>query len=338
MALTQKDLTVKKPLAPVYLLFGKQSYLIQFMKESIVNEALNKDEKDFNLSVYDMTESPVEAAVEDAETLPFIGEKRVVIIENPHFLSASKVKSKVDHDLKRLEQYINEPSPDSIFIILAMYDKLDQRKKIVKLARKQGITFELSQLTNDLLFNILETAAKKYNALYTRDGHDQLLAMVGPNLMQLVSEVEKFALYCGDERPIDKSVVIELGARSLENNIFNLVDMVMKKQPVDAYKLLADLIKQKEEPIKLLAIITRQLRIVYQVGLYQQEGYTQKNMAAKLGIHPYAVKLAAGQTKLYHLETLKRALAICAETDYKMKTGAVEKKLALEMLIHKLAK
>lgn len=337
MALTQKDLIIKKPLEPIYVLFGKQSYLIQLMKTKIINETLHEDEKDFNFSAYDMTETPVEVAIEDAETLPFIGEKRVVIIENPYFLTGVKAKTKIEHDLNRFEKYIADPSPDTVLIILGMFDKLDQRKKIVKQLNKQVKMVELSQLTDDALFNLLESIAEEYGATYTKPGHQQLLAMIGPNLMQLASEVRKFALYCGADRSIDEKVVDELGSRSLESNVFLLVDKVMKRQAADAYKLLADLIKQKEEPIKLLAIITRQLRMVYQVGLYQQAGYSQKSMAGKLKLHPYAVKIAAQQTNVYQEETLKKALVICTETDYKMKTGAVEKRLALELLIHQLS-
>ncbi|WKB36893.1 hypothetical protein QS257_08610 [Terrilactibacillus sp. S3-3] len=110
----------------------------------------------------------------------------------------------------------------------------------------------------------------------------------------------------------------------------------MKRQTAEALKLLHDLVKQKEEPIKLLALIARQLRIVYQVGHYRKAGYTQQNIAGKIGVHPYAVKLAAEQTKFYSQEVLKAALSKCAETDFQMKIGAIDKTLALELLIHQI--
>ncbi|MFC7393288.1 DNA polymerase III subunit delta [Scopulibacillus cellulosilyticus] len=337
MALTQKDLTINKPLSPIYVLFGKQSYLIQLIKDKIINQALTQEEKDFNLSSYNMEETPIEAAIEDAETLPFIGEKRVVVIENPYFLTAERSKSKVEHHLKQFEKYIESPSPGTVLIVIAFYEKLDQRKKLVKLLTKASKTYELSQLTDDLLFKLLENIALDYDAHYTKEGHEQLLALVGPHLTYLANEVKKFALYCGKDHPIDKSIVNELGARSLENNVFSLVDMVMRKQTANAYHLLNDLLKQKEEPVRLLALISRQIRIVYQVSLFQNEGYTQKQMAAKLKLHPYAVKIASGQAKAFNRQDLERALSQCAEADYQMKNGSMEKTLALELLIHKLA-
>ncbi|MBM7645818.1 DNA polymerase-3 subunit delta [Scopulibacillus daqui] len=337
MALTQKDLTISKPLSPVYVLFGKQSYLIQLIKDKIINQALTQEEKEFNLSSYNMEETPIEAAIEDAETLPFIGEKRVVVIENPYFLTSERTKSKVEHDLKQLGRYLEAPSPDAVLIFIAFYEKLDQRKKVVKQLTKIGTTYELSQLSDDLLFKLLENIALEYDANYTKEGHEQLLALVGPQLSYLANEVKKFALYCGKDRPIDKHIVNELGARSLENNVFSLVDMVMKQQTANAYQLLNDLLKQKEEPVKILALIARQIRIVYQVSLYQNEGYTQKQMAAKLKLHPYAVKIAAGQAKTFKRQDLERALSQCTEADYQMKKGSMEKTLVLELLIHKIA-
>lgn len=337
MQITQKDLAIQKPLAPVYLLYGTQSYLIQLLKKNIVAEALTKDERDFNLSRYDMLEVSVETALEDAETLPFIGEKRVVILENPYFLTNEKPKTKVEHNLSRFIQYLENPAQDTVLIVYALYEKLDKRKKLVKKLEKAAKIYELSKLSDTLVFQLLKNIAGQYGAVYTRSGHEQLVALTGTHLMQLANEVKKCALFCGEEREIDQQVVLELGSRSLESNVFLLVDQIMKRQTAAALKLLHDLVIQKEEPIKLLALISRQLRIVYQVGYYRKAGYTQQNIAGKIGVHPYAVKLAAEQTKFYSQEALKAALSECTETDFQMKVGAMDKTLALELLIHQIS-
>lgn len=331
------DLSVRKPLAPVYLLYGTQDYLIRLVKKNIVREALSDEERDFNFSSYDMLEVPIESALEDAETVPFMGEKRVVLIENPFFLTAEKAKTKVDQDLKRFEQYIEQPSPDTVLLIEAHYEKLDKRKKLVKSLEKKAQVYELSKLTDSTLYHLMEKIAAKYGAVYTKDGHEQLISSVGPHLTQLANEVGKCALYCGPDRPIDSRAVLEIGSRSLETNVFLLVNKVMQKKTADALHLLHELVRMKEEPLKLLALLERQFRIVYQVAYYRDAGYTQSSIAGKIGVHPYAVKLAAEQSRLYNADVLKRALEKCAETDYRIKTGREDKLLALEMLIHHIS-
>ncbi|MFD2618249.1 DNA polymerase III subunit delta [Terrilactibacillus laevilacticus] len=339
MPVTKKDLSIQKPLAPIYLLFGSQEYLIQHMKKTIVKEALSEEEMEVNLSSYDMLETSVEVGIEDAETLPFFGEKRVVILENAYFLTGSKPKVKVEHDLKRFETYLEHPSTDTVMIIPLFHEKLDKRKKIVKMIEKKGQIVELSQLGDRFIYDLLSSVASELGVRYTKEGHDQLMAFIGPNLMALANEVKKCAFYCyGTDQAIDQRVVLSLASRSLENNVFLLVDQVLANKRREALQLLSDLIKQKEDPIKLLALITRQIRIVYQVGVYQKDGYTQQNIASKIGIHPYSVKLASQQAKHFDLKRLEYVLTKCTETDYQMKTGGMDKRLALELFIHSTSK
>ena len=88
----------KKEIAPIYLLYGTEAYLINETKQLLLNHILDEEEKDFNFSAYDLEETPIDVALEDAETFPFLGEKKVVFLHNPVFLTAEKTKEKVDHD------------------------------------------------------------------------------------------------------------------------------------------------------------------------------------------------------------------------------------------------
>ncbi|MFX3616029.1 MAG: DNA polymerase III subunit delta [Sporolactobacillus sp.] len=331
------DLSIQKPLSPVYLLYGTQAYLIQMMKKNILNEALSAEEKEFNFSRYDLTETPLKQALEDAETIPFFGEKKVVVLENAFFLSAERVKSKVEQDGSQLEAYLEQPSPDAIVILIAPYEKLDRRKKIVKILERSAKVHELSRLTDSTIFHLMATIAAKYGSVLTREGYDQLVGSVGPDLGRLAHEVGKCALYCGADQSIDRAIALKIGSRSIETNVFLLVNQVMKKNTAAALHLLHELVRMKEEPLKLLALLERQFRIVYQVCYYQQAGYTQSSMAAKIGIHPFAVKMATDQARLYAPAMIISALKKCSEVDYQIKTGQVDKLMALELLIHQIA-
>ncbi len=164
VAMTEKDLIINPPLAPIYLLYGKQDYLIQLVKQRIIHAAISDDEKDFNLSVYDLLDKSVEEACEDAETLPFIGEKRVIVMENPYFLTSAKPKTKIEQNLKRLEEYVGRPSPDAVMIFVVEAEKLDQRKKLVKTIKQKGKVLELSQLGDSLAYSLLKEVSSKYGA------------------------------------------------------------------------------------------------------------------------------------------------------------------------------
>jgi DNA polymerase-3 subunit delta len=101
----------------------------------------------------------------------------------------------------------------------------------------------------------------------------------------------------------------------------------------EAFSILHDLLKQNEEPIRLLALLARQFRIIFQVKQLKDSGYTQGEMAKRLRLHPYAVKVALGQAKAFEKPELLRILNEMAEADYAMKTGRMDKKLALELCL-----
>lgn len=67
----------------VYLLYGLESFLINETKYLLLQSLLNEEDEDFNLSTYDLEETPIEVVIEDAETIPFFGERKVVVLNNP---------------------------------------------------------------------------------------------------------------------------------------------------------------------------------------------------------------------------------------------------------------
>ncbi|MDQ0218240.1 DNA polymerase III subunit delta [Peribacillus cavernae] len=330
-----KDLKRKK-FAPVYLLYGTEAFLINETKQLLLQHALTEEETDFNFSQYDLEETPIETALEDVETLPFIGERRLVFMQNPFFLTAEKPKQKVEHNLKKLEQYIADPAPYSIVVLTAPYEKLDERKKITKELKRKAVTVEAKKLgDNELKVWIRERAAASMVQI-DEDAIALLLELAGTNLMLLTNEIDKMALYVDNEKRIDVAIVEKLVAKSLEQNVFTLVDEVLQKNVKGAISIFHELLRQNEEPIKILGLIASQVRLMYQVKEMARQGYSQQKIAGALRVHPYRVKLAQEKTGRFHESELLSIINELAEADYKMKTGQADKALTLELLLLKI--
>ena len=332
-----KQMKAKK-FAPIYLLYGVESFLINETKQLLISNILSEDELDFNLSSYDLEETPIEVALEDAETYPFFGEKKLVFLHNPVFLTSEKTKEKFEHNIAKLEAYLKQPSPYSIVVFSAPYEKLDERKKITKELKRQAAILEAKKLNeSELKFWIKERAG--YNGVEISDQATELmLTLAGTNLFMLTSEVDKLALYVGDRKRIDEETVDMLVSRSLEQNIFTLVDKIVHRKVDEALRIYYDLLKQNEEPIKILSIITGQFRMIYQVKELARRGYGQQQIASFLKVHPFRIKLAAGQAKLFRDDELTNIMNLLAEADYQMKTGGMNKQLLIEMFLFRLHK
>jgi len=326
----------KKLVDPVYLLYGTEAFLINETKQLLVDNVLEEEEKDFNFSVYDLEETPIEEALEDAETFPFMGEKRLVILQNPLFLTSEKSKGKIDHQLSKLESYLKQPAPYSILVFSAPYEKLDERKKITKELKRNATVVEAKKLTEQETKAWVRERAVTHGSGIENDAIELLLALAGTNLFMLTSEIDKLALYAGENQLIRKEMVDHLTARSLEQTIFSLVDKVVHKNVEAALRIYYDLLKQNEEPIKILAVLTGQFRLIYQVKELARKGYGQQQIAGTLKIHPYRVKLAAGQAGAFSDEELSRIIMLLADADYQMKTGGMKKEMLIEMILFQM--
>ncbi|MDR4948653.1 DNA polymerase III subunit delta [Neobacillus cucumis] len=326
----------KREIAPVYLLYGTEAFLINETKQLLLEHILDEEERDFNFSAYDLEETPVDIALEDAETFPFLGEKKVIFLHNPVFLTAEKTREKVEHNIAKLETYLKEPAPYTILVISAPYEKLDERKKITKELKRTAELVEAKKLNEHELKKWLKDRAKNNGLEFEEAAIDQLLALAGTNMFMLASEVDKLSLYAAEQKRINSDLVERLVARTLEQNIFTLIEKVVQRRLDEALRIYYDLLKQNEEPIKILALLSGQFRLIYQVKELSRRGYGQQQIAGFLKTHPFRVKLALGQAASFKDEELAQLMGLLADADYQMKTGGMNKSLLIEMLLFRL--
>lgn len=326
-----------KHFAPIYLLLGTEGFLMREIRNAIIEHALDVEEHDFNLSFYDMEEQSVDVAIEDSETLPFMGERRVVVMTNPFFLTAEKNKSKMEHNTDRFISYIKEAAPYTILVIQAPYEKLDERKKIVKELKKQAEVIEAQPLGERDLKLWMKDKAMQNGAVLEDAAAEELLKIAGVNLSVLAQEINKMAMYIGvSDQGISVDTVKLLAAKSIEHSVFELIEKMVHRRVDEALELFYDLVRNNEEPIKLHALIANQFRLLYQVKDLSEQGYSQQKMAGILRVHPYRVKLASQQGRYFERAELMKMVDNLAEADYLMKSGKIDKQLAMEMLLIKL--
>ncbi|WP_026674623.1 DNA polymerase III subunit delta [Alkalihalobacterium bogoriense] len=326
----------KNKIAPVYLLTGTEAFLIDDITHSVVNQTLNEAERDFNLSVFEMKETPVDMAIEDAQTLPFLGEKRVVIVKEAYFLTGQRDEAKIEHNVKVLEEYVQNPANETVLIITAPYEKLDERKKITKVLKEKTEVVDSKEFDEKMTMEWLTAQAREFGADITDKGKETLIQLQSGNLLMIANEVKKLALYVGEGGTIDEEIVHLLVARTIEQDIFSLIDHVIHRRIEKGLDIFFDLLRQKEDPLKVVALLARQFRILYMVSEMSKQGYSQKQMASQLKLHPYVVKLAGQQAKKFNERQLLVWLDGLATVDFQIKTGQMDKKLAVELFLMKM--
>lgn len=316
----------------VYLLYGTEALLIDDLVQAIQQQALPGGVDDFNYMRIHYDETPIQMAVQEAETIPFMSEQKVVHVQNCLAFTAGK-SPRVDHDPDALQRYIENPAPYTTLILTVNAEKLDERKKLTKAAQKSACVVQFTALKENECRDWIAAEVRRQGVGITPDGIARLILSVGTNLRLLRSEIEKLALYAGEGGTIDEASVDALATRTMEQNIFVFIDEVVRVRIDKAMRMMYDLLKNKEEPIKLLFMITRQVRIMHQVKVQSGRGYSLQQIAQQVGAHPYATKVAKEQGNRFSAKVLERLLQDLAEIDYKIKTGQLNDRTALEMFL-----
>lgn len=319
---------------PAYVIYGKDRYRIGQFTETLTEAMFTPDERELGVVKFDTSETLIEEAALEAETLPFFVERKLVIVrDSVVFAAGGKEGGKLDHKTDRLQHYLDIPSETTVMLFIVNAEKLDERRKLVKMLKDRDALIAFQELDAAELRRWVVKRAEEQKRTMTADAADLLLARTGANMQQLALEVDKLCLHAGEGGVIGVQETELLTASTVEEDVFALVDAIASLQVDRALKLYRALLIRREEPIKIAALIARQLRIMLQIKELEQNRYSPQQMAGQIGLHPYAVKLAAEKSQKFKVARLGALLSDVADLDYKMKTGAIDKTLGLELFL-----
>ena len=209
----------------IFLFYGDDPYIIK----AKTNQLIEKHHiDDFNVVSYDMDEVNVEDAINDASTIPFMAEMKAVIIKNAHFLAnLEKKKKEISHNIEAFTRYIENPSSETLLIVQAPYEKLDDRVAITKFLKSHSIVEECVPLKNQDLRSWVTRQLGKNGISIDHDAMEELLKRVENNTDVLVSETSKLLLYAEDFGKVDLDMVQKVITKNVEDNVYEITNMLL---------------------------------------------------------------------------------------------------------------
>lgn len=324
----------KNQLSSVYLMYGSESYFMHDLRKEITKRAAEPEEE--NVLVYDLEEVPIQEVIADAETYPFFSNKNVIIAMNPVFLEAKAEKLPFEHDLTILEKYIQQPADYTILMLVAPYEKIDERKKISKQLKKHATVAVCNPIKEEATIEWIHSLASSFGIMIEDEAIEVIEAETATDLKLLESELWKLALYVGNEGVVTKEVAEQLISHTANSSSLRLVDAVIDQDLTKAITIYKELEKMNEEPIALIGLLAFQYRAILRIKLLQQKGYSQFQMQKQLGAHPYVVKIAMRRERRFTYDQLAEIMNELTEADTKMKQSSMDKGLIFELLLYRL--
>lgn len=309
-------------------------YLVYGEFENDIDRFINKLIKDNSIEtkiVYNYKDTTIDEVINECSYTDLFGNKKIVILNECLFLTG---KETLDSD--KLNNYIENPNSDVILVFKIVVDKLDERKKLVKLIKSKCTVKEFKLLDSSNIKDYIKKYFEELDFKIDNISINEIADRLKENSNVIDSELDKLYLYKLNEKVINLDDVKKVVTKYDDNKIFKLVDASIRKNKREIFNLYKELLNDKEEPIVILSLLANQFRLIYQVKVLYEDGYNFKDIGVKLKEHPYRVQLAYSNSLNMSKSEIKNILLKLSDIDYQIKTGFFDKEKGLEVFFLEL--
>lgn len=310
-------------LKQIYLLYGDEAYLKKQYRDKL-HQAIVPLEDTMNYAYYEGKGINVREVIDLAETLPFFAEHRLIILENSGFFKNASPE---------LADYIKE-LPDTTSMIF-VESEIDKRGKLYKAIKEKGRIVELGRQDEGTLLRWIAGQVKREGKQITEQTIRSFLTKVGTDMENIQKELEKLFCYTLYKQEITSEDVEEICTTQITNQVFDMVEAVARKQQRKALDYYYDLLALKEPPMRILFLLTRQFRLLWEVKDMDRQGYPRKEIASKAGLHPFVVGKYQEQARAFSERALRTILEDSVDMEECIKTGRLSDTLGVELFIMK---
>jgi DNA polymerase-3 subunit delta len=316
--------------APVYLLFGAETFLRDSAAKAITEKVL-KDAplREFNEVAVSLAATDIQQAIASAEQLPMISPKRVVKITE-----LNKLQREADEEV--LARYVTRPVESSVVILIS--DDLDKRKRLSKILLETTTAVEFAPLGNEELLRWARNFLRDARAEADEPTLAHLINLIGSDVRVLTNELNKLATAALPSGKIAFEMVDQLVPFSKELSNFELTDYLISKNRRRALQILDKILNDGAEPLMLLGLIASNFHRLAWAKEAMKRGTDREEIfrVVKLPFNKREEFLAAARRT--DIKILTRNLERIAQTDLAIKTSQATPRLQIEMLVCELTK
>ncbi len=318
----------------IYLFYGAEEYLKKYYIDLIEKKVVREDFKTMNKIVFE-GKVDLNKLTDACETVPLFSEKKLVIVKNTGLFKqkkktepdGSKASASKDKLLAALQ------SIPSYTCVIFYEEEIDKRLKSVDFIKKNGLIVEFPFQKPVELVKWVIKVFKSNNKEIGQDLASELVNSSEQGMNEILNEVNKLVAFLGDREKLTHEDIEKVLTKSVKSRIFDLTDAIAQKEISKTYEILEEITILKEPMPKILFMIARQFRQILEIKLYNEAGMGSDEIARKMGLHPFIAGKIQKQSKHFDTDTLKRVIKESLELDVEIKTGKINDRLAVEILL-----
>lgn len=333
----EKDLKTGK-VNNSYVLCGIDEELLKEGVNKIIKPYLDEEMMDFNYVKFDGLKCTVEEIINSCETLPFMGEKKIVVVYRAAFLS-----DKLDATNKKaygiMKEYLKDVPSSTILVMYYLFnDKRDSAKKNKNIMGLDKITTVVSidKLKRDGFYKRVEEIFKRNGKAIDKISLRYFCERLPMNLDIAKKEVEKLVDYTFG-RDITRNDIDNLTQNKSEDDVFDLVEFIGTKKIEKAIDVLDELLFKADQHMLIITSIENHFKRLYDIKIGLESGKRVQNFVSEFRLPQFVIEKLIGQSHKFTLKQLQNILKLAVETEGRLKSMPGDKTTELELLLLNIA-
>ena len=325
----------------IYLFHGDDEFAMNQEIAKMQSRLGDAATADMNTTHLDGPSLDIAELVQATRAMPFLAERRLVILTDPlGGLASTKVRERFKKELEQI--------PETTALVLVINRSLQGRnnqphwlQRFLQEQSGRAYQREYSLPRGPQFARWIQSKAKEFGGEFTYQAADQLAALVGGDPRLAVQEIEKLLAYVNYSRPVEVDAVQYLTPDSARIEDFALVNALRDGDQRRALGVLHKML-ETDDPLQIFGSITYQFRLLLLARTALDEGHPEQGvvdqLTSQMKVHPYPARLAAQQARQFKLSTLENIYRHLLDLDVAIKTGQIEGAVALDLLVTNLTK
>lgn len=309
-------------LAPVYAVLGAEALLAEDALE-LLAQCVPAEARDFNANVYSGDDESARSFLTQARSFPFMAERRLVVVRRFDKMSFNDPRAEA-----AFVEYLQEPAPTTVLVLAA--EKLDRRKSLTQAVLDRARVVAVDELPERALPDWVRSRFESHGLAVDAKACVHLVQLVGDSLLDLRNEVDKVAARYAGAKRIGTDEVSQTVGHFRQEEVWAINRAFRADNMTGFMQALARVLEADDQPIRVAALMARQVNNLLRIKLLQDRGARGGDIARQLGLPPFVVQDLVRQATTFSRQQLVLWLRNLQRADVQMKSVRLPPRWVLE--------
>jgi DNA polymerase-3 subunit delta len=315
-------------IAPVYLFHGPESFERGEVLDLLVDAAVDKAARAFNLDVLTAAELSIDDAIGRITAFPMMAKRRMVVIR--------RIDDVREDDALPFLPVIARPVETTVLVFTA--ERIDGRRRFYIELKKAAVTVEFSPPKEEEVPGWIGRRVRLLGKSIDPEAARRLAEFIGPRPAELANEIEKLNLHTAGRSSISHEDVDWIVSASGEVSVFTFTKAVADRDSGAAFTLLQSLTRHGQSEVGMVALLARHMLILLKARALLSEGTPQSAMASRLKVYPSHVREYLSQARAFTDAQLRDALTALLEADDRLKLRSRTADAVMAQLVRRICR